>query len=166
MRRKRDFVIPEGAKVLGINLGSVEPSKSKGRPKSRTKKRGEMNKLESDFGAVIDRIVSTGSIAESYYEGLTFLALRCQVEPPKKGDTQYCADFTVSEPDDRLTVFEVKGLIEEQDRIRFKATAERWPAIAFYMVQRQGRQWAITPYGRRGCDEAEKWRGRINPVLD
>lgn len=136
-------------------------STSKPRP---PKKRGEMNRLEADFGAALDRIKATEPIRDCYYEALTFLASRCEVEPPKKGDTTYCADFVLSDESDRYTVFEVKGEVKEQDRIRFKASAEKFSSIAFYMVERRVKSsdWMLTPYGRRACLEVDRWRALLN----
>ena len=138
--------------------------KSTSKPSRPPKKRGEMNGLEADFGAALDRIKTAEPIKDCYYEALTFLATRCQVEPPKKGDTTYCADFVVSDQDDRLTVFEVKGEVKEQDRLRLKTSAERWSAIAFYMAERRTKKsdWILTPYGRRACEEVDWWRARLN----
>ena len=123
-----------------------------------------MNGLEADFGAGLERIKTDASIRDIHYEALTFLATRCQVEPPKKGDTTYCADFVVSDELDRLTVFEVKGEVKEQDRLRLKTSAERWTAIAFFMAERRTKKsdWILTPYGRRACEEVDAWRARLN----
>lgn len=129
------------------------------------KKRGRMNRLEADFHAALNRAANAHAFYDCYYEAITFLASRCEVQPGEKGDTNYCADFVLADENDRLSVFEVKGgMHREKGRLKVKATAERWGSIAFYLVERRTKQsdWILTPYGRRACEEVDQWRGLLN----
>jgi len=158
MRPKRPFQIPPGAKSLGINLPAA-PKPETDKPKKR---RGVANGTEQAFGKRLDHLASLGVIDKPEFEGVTLLVSRTEVGAGKKGDTRYTPDYVVHEPSGKMTVFEIKGLIREKDRLRIKVAAERWPHISFLMVVRAGKTgWELIPYGSRAVQERAKWAGLL-----
>lgn len=108
-------------------------------PKGRYKK-GEMNRLESEYAKTLEELRSEGEIVDYWYEGVTLrLAPR----------TSYTPDFMVMTSEMEIEMHEVKGFWRDDARVKFKVAADMYP---FRFV-------AITKARKKDKDKYRgKWR--------
>jgi hypothetical protein len=103
--------------------------------KRRVKEKG-MNKTELEFSKILDKAQEDGDILRWQFEEVSL-----KIAP----STRYIPDFIAVLPSGYWQVFEIKGHLEDDAAVKFKAAAEKYPEISFHMLKKQRGQW-ITVY--------------------
>lgn len=103
--------------------------------KRRIKENG-MNKTEREFSEILDNALSLGEIIRWQFEEVSL-----KIAP----STRYIPDFLAVLPTGAWQVFEIKGHLEDDAAVKFKAAAEKYPEISFHMLKKQKGQW-VTVY--------------------
>lgn len=103
--------------------------------KRRIKEKG-MNKTEREFSKILDKAARKGEIVRWQFEEVSL-----KIAP----STRYIPDFIAVLPTGAWQVFEIKGHLEDDAAVKFKAAAEKYPEMSFHMLKRQRGQW-ITVY--------------------
>lgn len=103
--------------------------------KRRIKEKG-MNKTEREFSELLDEAGERGEILRWQFEEVTL-----KIAP----STRYIPDFIAVLPNGNWQVFEIKGHLEDDAAVKFKAAAEKYPEISFHMLKKQKGQW-VTVY--------------------
>lgn len=120
-------------------------------PARAAHKKGRMNRLESDYAAILAGRCACGELAGFWFEAVSLnLApgLRCSYTP----------DFLVQRADGVLECHEVKGFWEDDARVKIKCAAEKYPFI-FVAVTRPNKKTGWR-YERFGQEEEGKYEGR------
>lgn len=146
--KKRGLVFaPESLKKLGAMKKTKDP---KDNPKNnerlsilgeilsrkrRIKEKG-MNKTEEEFSRILDRALEDGEILRWQFEEVSL-----KIAP----STRYIPDFVAIMPNGTWQVFEIKGHLEDDAAVKFKAAAEKYPEISFHMLKKQMGKW-VTVY--------------------
>lgn len=113
------------------------PQADKNEPQATggSKKRGLMNKTESEFALILEAMKRKGEILRYEFEGITL----------RWADMRYTPDFLVVESKPgyaRIKLIEVKGgHIWDRDIVRFKGARAYWPEFAFEMHQKTKSGW-------------------------
>jgi hypothetical protein len=95
-----------------------------------------MNKTEREFSELLDEAGERGEILRWQFEEVTL-----KIAP----STRYIPDFIAVLPNGNWQVFEIKGHLEDDAAVKFKAAAEKYPEISFHMLKKQRGQW-VTVY--------------------
>jgi hypothetical protein len=103
--------------------------------KRRIKEKG-MNKTEREFSEILNQALESGEIIRWQFEEVTL-----KIAP----STRYIPDFLAVLPSGAWQVFEIKGHLEDDAAVKFKAAAEKYPEISFHMLKKQRGQW-LTVY--------------------
>jgi hypothetical protein len=90
--------------------------KTHGRGTAR--KPGTMNRLESEYAAVLTARLHAGEVAWFRYESMTF-----KIGP----DCRYTPDFAVMLADGTIELHETKGFMQEDALVKIKACVELFP---------------------------------------
>ncbi len=98
------------------------------KPARAPHKKGQMNKLETDYAAILAGRKACGEIAGYWFE-----ALKLNLAPGLK--CTYTPDFLVQRADGVLEFHEVKGHWEDDARAKIKMAADKYP-FAFIAVTR------------------------------
>lgn len=106
-------------------------------------KTGEMNKLEAQYKAYLERLKASDDIVWYAFEGIKFrLADR----------TTYTPDFMVMMKDGELQAHEVKGakiIFQDDAKVKIKVAAEMFPIkflAVFPIPQNKGGGWEFVEY--------------------
>lgn len=102
---------------------------------SRLRKRKQPNKIESEYGRILEAKKSRGEIVHYIYEGITL----------HWGDgMRYTCDWVVISKDAPIKLIEVKGkAFWPGDLVRFKGCRAEWKAhFDMELWQRKGGEWA------------------------
>ncbi len=116
---------------------------TKRRPQSRyailskglRRKRGEMNRTETEYAARLDVLIAAGEIYRWWFEPFTL-----RLTHPEKGQpAKVTPDFLVLAADGTTYVDDVKGtgLDDPASAVRMKAAAELYPLWVFRIVKKQ-----------------------------
>jgi hypothetical protein len=106
----------------------------------KPKKRGLMNKTESEYALILEALKRKGEILRYEFEGITL----------RWADMKYTPDFVVFTTEaitdhiehTCIKLIEVKGgHIWDRDIVRFKGARAYWPEFAFEMHQRKAGSW-------------------------
>ena len=113
------------------------------------KQRGQMNRTEMQFAALLEAQKAAGEIVAYWYEAMTYKLTETpsetcselvagQVSSRRRTGTRYTPDFSVMLSDDRLIHYEVKGtgVATTADINRVKAAAEKYP-FRFYLATKR-----------------------------
>jgi hypothetical protein len=103
--------------------------------KRKIKEKG-MNKTEKEFSEILEEAFQRGEILRWQFEEVTL-----KIAP----STRYIPDFVAVMPNGNWQVFEIKGHLEDDAAVKFKAAAEKYPEISFHMLKKKKGQW-ITVY--------------------
>lgn len=110
------------------------------------KKRGEMNRTEAAFAREeLEFQKLSGAITNYQYEAIKFRLAN---------GAWYTGDFAafpaLSNADQRITIYEVKGFLREAAHVRIKVAAELFPMFKFIMCFKQkkanGGGWRFVEY--------------------
>jgi len=95
--------------------------------------RGDMNRTEREFAAMLERQKRAREIVRYDFEGITL----------RWADMRYTPDFVVIKfVPAPLNFIEVKGgHIWDRDIVRFKGARAYWPEFEFEMWQKRGTRW-------------------------
>jgi len=100
----------------------------------------KMNKTETAFAALLEHAKKTGEILRWHFEEITL-----KIAP----NTRYTPDFLAVLPEGNWHIFEIKGHLEDDASVKFKAASQKFPEITFQMLRRKKGQWEtlfkITP---------------------
>lgn len=100
--------------------------------KGRTRKAGQMNKLETSYAAELERMRLSGEVFAWMYEPVGLrLADRCTYNP----------DFLVILADGTVEFHETKGFWEEDALVKIKVAAQTFPFFVFRAFQWKSKQW-------------------------
>lgn len=99
--------------------------------KRRIREKG-MNKTEREFSEILDHAVENGEILRWQFEEISL-----KIAP----STRYIPDFIAVMPNGNWQVFEIKGHLEDDAAVKFKAAAEKYPEISFHMLKKQKGKW-------------------------
>jgi hypothetical protein len=142
MKTKRRGLVftPNLLKKMGNQPGhnqAQEPSQL-GEILSRTRRIKEkgMNKTEKEFSELLEEAARKGEILRWQFEEVTL-----KIAP----STRYIPDFIAVLPNGDWQVFEIKGHLEDDAAVKFKAAAEKYPEMSFHMLKKQRGQW-VTVY--------------------
>lgn len=92
------------------------------------KQRGVMNKTEAKYHAeMLQPALDTGFYAWCEYEAITLRLAK---------GVRYTPDFVTMRSDGLMEVFEVKGYMNDRDRVKLRVAAEQFP-FRFYLVTKQ-----------------------------
>ena len=121
---------PEAAAAVRRQLGHADPT---GAPAKASKPRG-MNKWESQWAAVL-----TARGEQWEYE-----ALKLRIGP-NGGRCWFTVDFlTTTRHGDRLVVYEVKGFMRDDARVKLLAAVREYPQFCFRLVTKRRGEWVET----------------------
>jgi len=122
---------------LSANPGIDAPKPLKARYRAESlRRRGAMNKTESEFALILEASRGLGQILRWEFEGITL----------RWADMRYTPDFAVfvrcGDPLIGIKLIEVKGgHIWSRDVVRFKGARAYWPEFAFEMWQKTKAGW-------------------------
>lgn len=123
--------------------------------RSRRIKEKGMNKTEKEFSKILDSALASGEIARWQFEEVTL-----KIAP----STRYIPDFVAVMPTGTWQVFEIKGHLEDDAAVKFKAAAEKYPEISFHMLKKQNGQW-VTVYNLPSrLIQCQKRNGKLSPL--
>jgi hypothetical protein len=91
-----------------------------------------MNKTETEFSHILEQAKRSGQILKWHFEEITL-----KIAP----NTRYIPDFIAVLPDGHWQVFEIKGHLEDDAAVKFKAAAEKFPEVNFHMIRKRKKQW-------------------------
>lgn len=99
---------------------------------------GEMNKLEARYAReVLSPRVSAGELSGFAFEAMKFrLADKCWYTP----------DFIAFDEHERMEAHDVKGFWEDDARVKWKATADRFPNVLFVAASFERGAWKLEKY--------------------
>jgi len=97
------------------------------------KKKGELNKLEWLYNAVLETLKRAEEIRDYSFERIKLrIGEACWYTP----------DFMVLSKENEIEFHEVKGgFITDDALVKFKAVCELYPYFKFIMMQHKGKQW-------------------------
>jgi hypothetical protein len=112
---------------------------------TRIRQKG-MNKTETLFSKLLEGAQAKGEIIRWHFESITL-----KIAP----NTRYIPDFVAVLPNGHWQVFEIKGHLEDDAAVKFKAAAEKFPEISFHMLSRKKGEWKTiynipSPYNTKG----------------
>ena len=87
--------------------------------------KGKMNKHEQMYADILDAMLRAGTICAYHFESVRFT-----LAP----NTTYTPDFMVVY-DDRIELVEVKGWLQEDANVKFKAVADKFPYFSWKMIR-------------------------------
>lgn len=94
------------------------------------------NKLESDFGLILEARKQAREIRDYSYELITF-----KLGP----DCRYTPDFAVMAADDVFEFYEVKGYEWAKNMVKLRMAAGRLP-FRFFLCQRDKGEWSVVRF--------------------
>jgi hypothetical protein len=106
------------------------------RARGRTRPKGEMNKLESEYGNYLETLKRVGAIV--WYK---FEAMKLRLA----NNTFYTPDFMVMKADGQLEAHETKGFWEDDARVKIKVAASLYP-FQFYGITKDKSGWKIEEF--------------------
>ena len=99
------------------------------RARARTKRKpGEMNRLETDWAAILEARRIAGEIVKWWYEPVS-------MRLAAKG-AWYKPDFMVIDSDGFVEFHETKGFMREAANVRLKVVADLYPHFLFRLIYR------------------------------
>lgn len=138
--RSMGFSVKDG-KAVPIAQGHASPS-IRTEAATPAQRRGNMNKLESSFAALLDSQVASGEIKCHSFE-----VFKVRIASAAKG-AWYTPDFCVVGIGGEITFYEVKGFWREAARLRVKVAADRTPWARFVVATRKRGEWNFEEVGR------------------
>lgn len=91
-----------------------------------------MNQTEKSFSELLERARQEGVIVKWHFEEITL-----KIAP----NTRYIPDFVAVMPEGRWEIFEIKGHLEDDAAVKFKAAAEKFPELGFHMLKKKRGNW-------------------------
>jgi hypothetical protein len=121
-----------------------------------------MNQTEKAFSLLLEEARDRGEIRKWHFEEVSL-----KIAP----NTRYNPDFVAVLPNGAWQVFEIKGHLEDDAAVKFKAAAEKFPEIGFHMLKRIKGQWVTIynlPSETKDLTEAgDKGKSPVwNPTLE
>lgn len=106
--------------------------------KGRTYQTEGMNRLESDYAAVLEARRRCGEIVAWAYEVITLHLA---------DNTSYKPDFFIVMADGTIEIHETKGYWHEDARVKTKIAAKQFPWFIFRAVQHINHKWKYEVFG-------------------
>lgn len=117
-----------------------------------------MNQTEKAFSQLLEQARQEGVILKWHFEEITL-----KIAP----NTRYIPDFVAVMPEGRWEIFEIKGHLEDDAAVKFKAAAEKFPEIGFHMLRKIRGTWqTIYHLPSRNADiyQTEKGEGKEKEI--